>query len=666
MSLFSDLKPKAHLSLNAFDRSRSETFSMKLGQVVPVFVEHTIPKGKYKINVSDIVRPSTMAKANFSSISQNIEFCFVPYSQLWRHFNAMYYGRQEQLRSNNVQFSNNNFVPLYTPTYPLGKVVNNILQACLRWELFDAKRRAYESSLSDVPIPDYSDLKDYAIRNGLILGDGQNWHNANYIDVHGRFCGYDMLRNLDMMGYGNYIPFINVVWNEFVEGNPSYIEPTITEEVVEALDTALIGVFELYEDKLPALDISVNPFAIMAYNKVFNDIFKNKEYDDYNYAYQFNADWDTSANILSPTWSPTAVYAYNMLKPFYRQYKRDLFTGVYPNAQFGNVAVANLENPSTIFISHESSLTTPSVLRSAGASSTTGLRNGQVYSDADPSGNFIINSSVSALAIRQAEALQRWKEKIIRAGRREEDLQRAVFGVSSKYIDDQYVDFLGSYASSITINPVSATAETNDISIGDLGASSVGSIEMGSQKEIEFDAYDFGVIIGVMYMLPEAKYDAFGVDKQNIKFTADHYFNPLYQNLGMEAVPSYLNDFVTGNVDESVVLGYLSRYYEYKTAINKAHGEFYGSNPWLPDSDQGYFQNLPLPVEFGAFSDYISSRNFYDVSAGNLRMLYVAPWDADRLFIQADRPNPKFDHFLVESTFRVKAVLPMSVTGLPV
>ena len=110
----------------------------------------------------------------------------------------------------------------------------------------------------------------------------------------------------------------------------------------------------------------------------------------------------------------------------------------------------------------------------------------------------------------------------------------------------------------------------------------------------------------------------------------------------------------------------MSRYYEYKTAVSKVHGEFYGSSLVMPTSESGHFQNLPLPNSFGAFSDYVATRNAYDIAAGDLRMLYVAPWDADRLFVQSDRPSPKFDHFVVEITFRAKEVLPMSVQGLPI
>lgn len=657
MSLFSDLKPKANLNLNPFDRSRSETFSTKLGTITPVFVEHTIPKGKYKINFSDIVRPSTMAKANFSSLNQNIEFWFVPYSQLWRWFNDMYYQRGEEMRSLNVAFSNTHVIPPSVPEYPLGPVVRDVCLACCYWELFDAKRRAYEAEYFDSNDHDISPLENWALGHRLLLSNGVDYHETNFIDVHGRFCGYDMLRVVDMLGYGNYIPFVNNVWSIFTRNNPTFSDSDIAVATLQDLSSALDTIFDVEVEDVLTDSLSVNAFAIMAYNKVFNDVYKNKEYDTYNYAYLFNADWHKTGGVA---WDANQYWTYNMIKPYYRLYKRDLFTGLYPNSQFGNVALAGLENPSTIFASNPPSTIQNAQVRGSNTSSPGAL----IYANSTEN-SWIVNSSISALSIRQAEALQRWKEKIIRAGRKEEDLQRAIFGVSSKYIEDQYVDYVGSYESPIAINPVEATAETNDVNIGDLGASSVGSIAMGSQKEIEFEAYDFGIILGVMYILPEAKYDAFGVDPQNIKFVSDQYFKPEFQNLGMEAVPSYLNDFVIGNTDASKVLGYLSRYYEYKTAISKVHGEFYGSNPWQPDSDAGYYQQLNFPVSAGGFSDYVSTRNFYDVSAGNLRMLYVAPWDADRLFVQADRPSPKFDHFIIESSFRVKAVLPMSVVGLP-
>lgn len=661
MSLFSDLKPKAHLSRNVFDNSHSETFSTKLGTLTPVFIKHTVPDGKYKINISDLVYPSTMQKANFSAITQNVEFAFIPYSQLWNRFNKFYFGRGENMHSENVS-QGIPVQPAYCPQVALYEVVRDLINICVRWEWFDGVRR-YNETLANPN--DLSDLWSWAESIGLLLPSGVDWHTTRYIDVHGRFCGYDQLRVIDMLGYGNFIPVINyLIYEAETAGTMDFtINPTAAN--IAVVDAALDADFSSYVDsKVPAATVLVNAFPLMAYVKFFNDYYKNREYDTYDYSYLFNCDWYVG-NSYTSVYSPLNIC--NMIKPYYRQYKRDLFTGSYPNPQFGNVAVAGLENPSTLYLPSSPTATNYGNVRAR-------KETGEIYVNYSTGNDYgiTIESSVSALAVRQAEALQRWKERIMRAGNRIQDLNQAIFGVNSKYVQDEYVDFLGSFASSVNINPVAATAETGSLAngdltnVGDLGASSVGSINMGEQKEIEFDSYDFGIIIGLMYFLPDAKYEAFGLDPHNVASVPEQFYRPDMQNLGLESVPSYIAA-IQGQFDitGATNLGFLSRYWKYKTSVSRVHGEFYGSSLVMPTSESGRYQNLPLPASFGAFSDYVQTRNAYDIAAGDLRMLYVAPWDSDRLFVVSDRPSPKFDHFIVEMTFRCKEVLPMSVQGLP-
>ena len=119
--LFKDLKPHASNNRNVFDLTRTSTFSSKSGMIQPCFVQETVPDGKYKIDVNGIIRTLPMQTANFTTLKSNIEFFFVPYSQLWHYFNQFYYGRGDQHRTvyDTITLDSQ---PLYVPTFPYRQV----------------------------------------------------------------------------------------------------------------------------------------------------------------------------------------------------------------------------------------------------------------------------------------------------------------------------------------------------------------------------------------------------------------------------------------------------------------------------------------------------------------------------------------------------------------
>ena len=663
MSLFSSLKPKAQLSRNVFDRSRTDTFSTKLGILTPCFVEHTVPDGKYKIDVSDIVRLNSQVTANFVGFNQVVDFFFVPYSQIWRSFNKFYNQKGDDTRM--LTSSPVISTPAYVPTFSLKTLVTDIWYHIYWFEFY---QRAYDY-ITQNNGPASSDLLNWAMSKG-VLYDGSGNYGNEYVDIHGRFCGYDILRNLDMLGYGNFlpalkfalVPFYNLSQSSFMSSyiNPLIASPSDNGAAIEQYCTTEINKIV---SSLP--DTSPNVFSIMSYLKVFNDIYMNRIYPENHLEMYYNVDYNTGLSVNSVSLNIIR----EALKPRFRQYKKDMFTGLYPDPQFGNVSIASTNHESLIQLKGNSQTT----LSNVGVSQTS--HGSYLIQDVSPYNKFTwnITSNISALAIRQSLAFQKYKEALLRAGNREDDLQRAIFGVGSKYIENKYCEFLGSFQSSVQMNPVAATTEGAGQNIGDLGAYAVGSIGMGSQKEISFDAYDFGVIIGVCYIMPDTKYEAFGIDAQNVKFEQDDYFNPKLQNLGLRPVYSYLANSlgIGNNAPVPSVLGYLAEYFEYKTAVSKVHGEFFGSNPIIPlqyDSIGGYDPSIYLKVagsSFGGFSEYVAPRDVRDVSLGTKQMLYIAPWDADRVFNTSERPQQLYDHFKFEMTFRVKAVLPMSVVGLP-
>lgn len=124
MKTINGVKPQADLNLNPFDRSRRDVYSLKPGMLVPSFVEDTIPESKYELNELSILRTAPIQSAPFARMTRHTEFYFVPYSQLFRDFEKLYYERGENQRnvSNSTVIRTSNVVP----TFRLQEVLQDI------------------------------------------------------------------------------------------------------------------------------------------------------------------------------------------------------------------------------------------------------------------------------------------------------------------------------------------------------------------------------------------------------------------------------------------------------------------------------------------------------------------------------------------------------------
>lgn len=640
MSIFSSLQPEAHLNHNVFDLSRRSVLSTKVGMGTPVFVQHTVPNGTYDINVVDQVELSGgMQAANFARISQQIEYYFVPYSQLWKHFDSFYYQRVDPVR--NFTREERVSVPNHVPYIPFNDLITKLVDMAFCCRILVALRYSKYSVFNN---PNISKTVNLQYIDDAAFLDFCRSDSEVFLDVHGRLCIDDILRNFDLLGYCNLTPVVDelerLALYTFTSGDQNFQSFTdyfnaqtgdsnnnidapfddLREIIEPIVDSSHVASFM---ERVQSLDHlfhtvqGVSPFPILAYLKIFNDNFRNLQYDETNYAYYYNLDFDVTGRAID---IENIIFC---LRPWYRLYKRDIFTGTYPNAQFGDVSIAGMSNPVEI------------QALSSGSSSVN-VSSGKLSYGSNTAWN--INSGVSALAIRQAEAMQRYKEKNLRAGRSLDAQQKAFFGDKSAYQGDDYSLFLGSVRSDVLINDVTATSESDGVNLGDKGATAHSSIG-GDIKR--FVSHDFGVIIGIMYFYPETEYEAFGLDPHLSKLEKFDFFNPDFQNLGLAPVINYYYSLYAGSAS---VLGYSSRYWEYKTAIDKVHGQFYKN---------------------GVFNLFVTPRDDADFITSRLSSLYVSPNDVDRIFYTSADNLQSSDQFIVNIYHTVKAILPMSVTGLP-
>ena len=155
---------------------------------------------------------------------------------------------------------------------------------------------------------------------------------------------------------------------------------------------------------------------------------------------------------------------------------------------------------------------------------------------------------------------------------------KAQFGVTPDNCDYCSVRYLGSYDSTINIGEVTASAagETGTGSksvLGQLAGKGISSGERNGIIKANFN--EPGIVMGIHHIQPYSEYDSNRLDDFNKKLNRNDFYMPSYDNLGLQpllrgqaAIPA------DGNVDINAVVGYQTRYLEYKTRVDEVHGQF--------------------------------------------------------------------------------------------
>lgn len=606
------LKRVPNHARNAFDMSHRHLVTANFGELLPITCIETIPGDYVELSVSDLLRAAPMVTSPFLRAKQHIDVYYVPYHDLWSKFEQFYTKRDEPKSAGERQ-------SLYVPH-----------------------------------------ITDYGLKTLGLNSDGSS-------DVLGRERYIGAAKLLDLLGYGR------VDLSSFHSNRPS-----------------------------------VNLWRLMAYNKIWYEHYRQQYYDDgslglsssdfvdgvINPAVLFNAD-DLRCNTAQysnfyPGSGDTSVYVNpsnvmvggsepnrigSMCQMRYRLWKKDLFTGLVPSTQFGQVSAVfvngnsisglvskfRLEAVDTWTSNRELlvSANNRRIQASSAASTLTPASNPTYFffnaKDVNGNGASMVSSSSSdsssfnfdVLSLRKSEALQIWREAALTAGNRISDNLKAHLGDDAEY-NNHESRLIGSISSSLNISDVNSTSQVGDgvnQSLGDVAGKGISTID---QNVIKFKAKDFGVIMVLFSMLPEAEYQSDGIDRMNMLLEQEDYFNSEYQDLGLEPVSS--EEFYVTPTNVQKVIGYAPRYVGYKQKIDKCFNGFkntQGANqfaPWAsPKTDvtaalAGGAASLPLSV------------------------LYVNPSLFDRNFVAGVDVS---EQFLCDFFFDCTKVSQMSVSGLP-
>lgn len=594
---------------NVFDLSQRHIFSAKAGQIIPVAMVDTVPGDKYEIDMMNITRTMPLNTAAFARCKQNFDFVFVPYRVLWSRFNEFIAQRNDPRSAlyGTQSMDNPNMSPSYVPNIALDKL---FLRA----------------------------------------------HNTDARDMHGFWKRQNRKRLLDMCGYGDFLH---------------------SGEVFPSMD-----------------DVKVNLWHLAAYQKACCQFFRDSVHDPLEDAFAFNLDDVQGTSVensdISSVRSNENIE--KLLELRYRPWKKDIVTGTMPTMQYGAVSAIPLSQElvgvSTTPLNdrldfYKGYLSQITLASDEGVPSTNyGIRAvndgtnqyGNVVTDAratynsrsiisnphtHPDGTATFASGTTLfdiIALRKAEAIQKWKERTLRAGFHTDAQFMAHYGVSPDEDGRWCADFIGSYDSYINIDEVLTTANNNpsvggsDInnSVGDIAGKGVG-VTNGSK--LHFETNQFGVLMCLFSVVPECDYSSYGIEQNNTLIERFDYFTSEYENLGLQAVPQSIYNLFDGATQQ--VIGYGPRYWNYKTALDKVHGEFNYRREGTAESGSLYDWAIPR-------RDLTENDNLPTLGA-----YYINPHVLDSIFAVEANDNENTDQFIVNAYIDIKAIRPMSVIGLP-
>ncbi|QKI28952.1 VP1 [Sedum sarmentosum microvirus] len=153
----------------------------------------------------------------------------------------------------------------------------------------------------------------------------------------------------------------------------------------------------------------------------------------------------------------------------------------------------------------------------------------------------------------------------------------------------QRSEYLGGDVTTIFHNEVESTADTKSgdtgQGLGDLAGKPVGG---GTSDKIDMYSDEFGVYMCIAHVMPKRSY-ANAINRMWLDTTPTEFPNPDFENIGDQAIQKYE---LTGQWNEQAIWGWVPRYSQYKTALDRFSGEMRHS---LKDWHFGSFKSELQP-----------------------------------------------------------------------
>jgi hypothetical protein len=586
-----------------FDLSSRMCFTAKVGEMLPVKHWDLLPGDSFKIDGKSFMRTLPVQKATFGRVREYYDFYFVPYNLLWDKFESWIVQTKNAYHAKSVLAAADNFKtsPYFTDKDIVG-------------------------AFSTMGTKESQAYLDY-------------WHSgADKAD----WAQGDMAKLLTYLGY------------------PVTLAPNGVESV------------------------ALNPFPLLAYHKIYQDYFRFSQWEDaapwtYNLDYILSEDKlhiDVTGMMSGRTANTPTIFTLHHVN-----FDKDLVNGMLPQPQYGDVAIAgpltgdfsglsavwsssgNSKSMRFQVASHQSghefyplgydaqesttgSPVDPSVARLNGLNSSpifTTLNNFNPASQLNlPIKGSNMSAGLSILVLRQAEALQKWKEITLSGDSDYKEQISKHWNVPSSQYNSYRCQYLGGFARNLDVSEVINTNLQGEEGVADIAGRGLSA----SNGKINFKNNDlYGLIMCIYHAKPIVEWNSLNILHPCLtKVKSTDYAIPEFDSIGMQPLLR-LNIMYNGN-SPTVPAGYVPRYAEYKTDLDLYKGSFATTNVnWVLPHTLTTLSQTQTPLTYRAYK--------------------VPPVICDNMFVAKADSTVASDQLLNTIYFDVKAVRNLSRDGMP-
>ena len=582
-----------HPHRSGFDIGRKNAFTAKVGELLPVYWDISMPGDKYKFNVEYFTRTQP---------GEYFDFYAVPLRLLWKSAPSVLTQMQDINQIQALSLTQNLALGTYLPSLPLST--------------FQLALAALNGNSNSPGNP----------------GAGSSNLSLNLFGFYRSDLSYKLLSYL---GYGNLVRV-----NPPVDGR--WWSTSVTRDSKDSYT-------QLY-----AQNSVVNIFPLLAYQKIYQDFFRWSQWENANPS-SYNVDYfsglshylvDTLPSSSSDYWKSDTMFD---LK--YCNWNKDMLMGVLPNSQFGDVAVLNLDSSGDNLISLGSGAKWSSIQTAAAVSSNAApvplFAKDASSTNTLPVGSTLranfsaLKSQFTVLALRQAEALQRWKE-ISQSGDSDYREQiRKHFGVNLPQAFSNMCTYIGGISRNLDISEV---VNNNLAAEGDTAVIAGKGVGAGNGS-FTYVTDEHCVVMCIYHAVPLLDYMITGQDGQLLATDAESLPIPEFDNIGMEVLPmTQIFNSPKATIVNLFNAGYNPRYFNWKTKLDVVNGAFTTTlKSWVSPVTESLLSGW---FGFGYHADDVNNDTrvvlnykFFKVNPAVLNPIFGvaadSTWDTDQLLVNS-------------------------------
>lgn len=586
-----------HPHRSGFDIGRKNAFTAKVGELLPVYWDISMPGDKYKFNVEYFTRTQPVETSAYTRLREYFDFYAVPLRLLWKSAPSVLTQMQDINQIQALSLTQNLSLGTYLPSLPLYSLFSALISL-----------------------------------NGGSSNPGFSSSLKNMFGLSRADLSYKLLSYL---GYGNIIhtdPISdNRWWSTSLtngKGSANYTQRYIQNNYV-------------------------NIFPLLAYQKIYQDFFRWSQWENSNPS-SYNVDYFTGVNpslISSLPASSTDYWKSDTLFDLkYCNWNKDMLMGVLPNSQFGDVAVINLPSSvSNVQVADTSGtfhpVGTATVMNTGIATSPIGVNlssGGVINAGSRLSVNVQdIASKFTVLALRQAEALQRWKE-ISQSGDSDYREQiRKHFGVNLPQALSNMCTYIGGISRNLDISEV---VNNNLAAEGDTAVIAGKGVGTGNGS-FTYTTDEHCVVMCIYHAVPLLDYTITGQDGQLLVTDAESLPIPEFDNIGMETLPlTQIFNSPKASIVNLFNAGYNPRYFNWKTKLDVVNGAFTTTlKSWVSPVTEsllsGWFGFGYNEGDVNENAKVVLNYKFFKVNPSVLDPIFGvnadSTWDTDQLLVNS-------------------------------